>query len=232
MNEPIRLSRRLIELTGCSRREAELYIEGGWVTVDGEVVELPQFKVDQQEIVLLPGAVAQPLLPATLMLNRPAHADELLLRGEQRWAEDPSSVRGLRRHLFDLQESLPLQPGAEGMLVLSQDWRTLRKLNDDAYKLEQEYVAEVAGTLPAGGLEALKRGRVVKGEALPGCKASWQSENRLRFALKNPTPGVIQRLCASVDLRLVTLKRIRIGGVSMGKLPSGQWRYLSSQERF
>ncbi|MGH8486255.1 MAG: RNA-binding protein, partial [Pseudomonas sp.] len=34
MSEPTRLSKRLIELVGCSRREAELYIEGGWVTVD------------------------------------------------------------------------------------------------------------------------------------------------------------------------------------------------------
>lgn len=45
MSEPVRLSKRLIEQLGCSRREAELYIEGGWVTVDGVVVEQPQFKV-------------------------------------------------------------------------------------------------------------------------------------------------------------------------------------------
>jgi 16S rRNA U516 pseudouridylate synthase RsuA-like enzyme len=48
MSDPIRLSKRLIELVGCSRREAELFIEGGWVTVDGEVIDEPQFKVDQQ----------------------------------------------------------------------------------------------------------------------------------------------------------------------------------------
>ena len=48
MSEPVRLSKRLAELIACSRREAELYIEGGWVLVDGEVVEEPQFKVLQQ----------------------------------------------------------------------------------------------------------------------------------------------------------------------------------------
>ena len=48
MSEPVRLSKRLIEQFGCSRREAELYIEGGWVTVDGVVVEQPQFKVEGQ----------------------------------------------------------------------------------------------------------------------------------------------------------------------------------------
>ena len=58
MTEPLRLSKRLIELTGCSRREAELYIEGGWVTVNGEVVDEPQRKVTDEAVVLLPDAVA------------------------------------------------------------------------------------------------------------------------------------------------------------------------------
>ena len=35
MSEPIRLAKRLAALVPCSRREAELYIAGGWVTVDG-----------------------------------------------------------------------------------------------------------------------------------------------------------------------------------------------------
>ncbi|EJC0106085.1 S4 domain-containing protein, partial [Pseudomonas aeruginosa] len=52
MTDPIRLSKRLAELTACSRREAELYIEGGWVSVDGEVIEEPQFKVLDQRVEL------------------------------------------------------------------------------------------------------------------------------------------------------------------------------------
>ncbi|BCQ59820.1 hypothetical protein PBOI14_15700 [Pseudomonas sp. Boi14] len=54
MTDPIRLSKRLIELVGCSRREAELFIEGGWVTVDGEVIDEPQFKVGAQTVALAP----------------------------------------------------------------------------------------------------------------------------------------------------------------------------------
>ena len=65
MSEPIRLSKRLIELVGCSRREAELFIEGGWVTVDGEVIDEPQFKVDNQKVELDPQAKATaPTKPA------------------------------------------------------------------------------------------------------------------------------------------------------------------------
>ena len=56
----MRLAKRVAEQFGCSRREAELYIEGGWVTVDGELVEAPFLKVGpQQRIELQPGATAK-----------------------------------------------------------------------------------------------------------------------------------------------------------------------------
>jgi 23S rRNA pseudouridine2604 synthase len=236
MTDPIRLSKRVIELTGCSRREAELYIEGGWVTVDGEVMEQPQFKVEDQVVALLPGATPDPLEPMTLLMNQPAglsfEAAQQLLTLGSRWPEDRAEVRPLRSHFARLTTTLPLQPKASGLLVLTQDWRTLRKLNEDAAKLEQEYVVEVTGEMAPNGLERLKRGIKVKGEELPKVKVSWQNETHLRFALKNPRPGVIAAFCAAVGLHVVGMKRIRIGGVPMGKVPTGQWRYLPPGERF
>ncbi len=236
MTDPIRLSKRVIELTGCSRREAELYIEGGWVTVDGEVVDQPQFKVDHQAVALLPGATPAPLEPMTLLLNQPAgltlEAAQRLLSPQSHWPDDRAEVRLLRGHFARLTSALPLQPGASGLLVLTQDWRALRKLNEDAAKLEQEYVVEVTGSLVENGLDRLKRGIRVKGQELPPVKASWQNETHLRFALKNPKQGLIAACCAAVGLKVVGMKRIRIGGVPMGKVPVGEWRYLGEREKF
>ncbi|MFZ6049974.1 rRNA pseudouridine synthase [Pseudomonas sp. CR3202] len=236
MTDPIRLSKRVIELTGCSRREAELYIEGGWVTVDGEVVEQPQFKVEEQAVALLPGATPALLEPMTLLLNQPAglalEAAQRLLSPQSHWPDDRAEVRLLRGHFARLTSTLPLQPGASGLLVLTQDWRALRKLNEDAAKLEQEYVVEVTGSLVENGLERLKRGIRVRNQELPPVKASWQNETHLRFALKNPKPGLIVACCAAVGLEVVGMKRIRIGGVPMGKVPVGQWRYLGEREKF
>ena len=59
MSEPIRLAKHLAQMLGCSRREAELYIEGGWVSVDGQVVEEPQFRVADQSVLLHPDASLQ-----------------------------------------------------------------------------------------------------------------------------------------------------------------------------
>jgi len=238
MTEPVRLSKRLIELIGCSRREAELYIEGGWVTVDGVVVDKPQLPILDQKVELLPGATATPNDPVTLLLHQPAEFvgdDEALARlltPTTLWAEDRSGIRRLTGHFVRLSHGLPLQPGASGLVVLTQDWKILRKLTEDAEKLEQEYIVEVNGEIAANGLERLKNGSTSNGWPLPPCKVSWQNETRLRFALKKPLPGVITRLCESVGLQVVSMKRIRIGAVPMGKLPVGQWRYLTIRERF
>lgn len=236
MTEPIRLSKRLIEVIGCSRREAELYIEGGWVTVDGVVVEEPQSKVAEQRVELLPGAVLTPAEPVTLLLNVPSgHNAERTAEGislATHWADDSSSIRPLKGHFNRLITCAPLQAGADGLHVLTQDWRIERKLKEDLSKLEQEYVVEVVGSLSASQLKRLCHGLSFNGVELPPCKVSWQNETRLRVALKNPQPGQIVFMCNSVDLKVLGMKRIRIGGVPMAKVLPGQWRYLAAKERF
>ncbi|MCU0119559.1 rRNA pseudouridine synthase [Pseudomonas sp. B2M1-30] len=236
MTDPIRLSKRLIELVGCSRREAELFIEGGWVTVDGEVIDEPQFKVADQKVELDKDAKATAPEPVTLLLNIPAglDADSAMqsLGADSLSEEHRFGKRPLRGHFLRLTASADLQPGASGLLVFTQDWKVLRKLTADAAKIEQEYVVEVAGEIIDHGLNRLQHGLSYKGKELPPVKASWQNENRLRFALKNPPPGVIAQFCEAVGLKVVGIRRIRIGGVSIGKVPVGQWRYLSGKEKF
>lgn len=236
MREPVRLSKRLAELLPCSRREAELYIEGGWVTVDGQVVEAPQFKVLDQAIALLPGARAETQPPATLLLHKPAGVSveqALALLGEaSRSADDASGMRLLQRHLQRLNAPLALETAASGLLVLTQNWGVIRKLTDDFGKIEQEYIVEVAGTLEPQQLALLNHGLSYQGRVLPPCKASWQSETRLRFALKAPQPGQIAHMCKAVGLQVHGIRRIRVGRLAMAKLQPGQWRYLGANERF
>jgi 23S rRNA pseudouridine2604 synthase len=63
-------------------------------------------------------------------------------------------------------------------------------------------------------------------------KASWQSEARLRLAGKDVRPGQVAAMCAEVGLTVKSLRRLRIGRVALGQLPSGRWRYLHETEKF
>lgn len=238
MTDSVRLSKHLIDQIGCSRREAQLYIEGGWVLVNGAIIDEPQYPITDQSVELRPNAVAEPLPAITLLLNQPVLANATpeqqlaLLSADTHWSEDPSNILQLKGHFARLSTELPLQSKATGLQVFTQDWRTLRKLTDDRTRLEQEYVVQVTGEISAQRLKRLAHAQMIKGVGLPGCKASQQNEEHIRLVLKDPSEGVIERLCASIDLDVVAMKRIRIGAVSMGKLPLGQWRYCAATQKF
>jgi 23S rRNA pseudouridine2604 synthase len=236
MTEPVRLSKRVAALVPCSRREAEQYIEGGWVRVDGKVIEEPQFRVADERIEIDPGARPAALEPVTLLLHKPAGVPyeqaQGLLVPTARAQDDRSGIRTVKRHFAQLALLVPLPPQASGLAVFSQDGRVVRKLTEDALAIEQELVAEVTGEAPPHGLGLLCHGLAFEGRPLPPVKVSWQSETRLRFALKGIAPGLVPWMCEQVGLHVTALKRIRLGRLPMASLAPGQWRYLRPGERF
>lgn len=240
MTESIRLAKRVAEMMSCSRSQAEQYIEGGWVTVDGVVVEEPGFRVQDQTIELLPQATPAPVEPVTILLHKPAGVNTFadvsaalqLISPDTRIDDDRSGLRFLKRHLSGLTLTDHLETDASGLIVLTQDWRVKRKLMEDAARVEQEYIADVTGELIPDGLALLNHGLAFNGKPLAPMKVSWQKETRLRFALKGVQRGQIGIMCEKVGLTVQTIKRIRIGRMPMAGLPVGRWRYLLDHERF
>lgn len=88
------------------------------------------------------------------------------------------------------------------------------------------------GKLSEQGLKLLNHGLSLDGQALRPAKVSWQNEDQLRFVLREGKKRQIRRMCELVGLRVVGLKRVRIGQVKLADLPPGQWRYLGEHERF
>ena len=240
MSDPVRLAKRVADLAQCSRVEAERYIKGGWVSVDGRVVEDPAHPVSTETVALDPAAQLETVEPATVLLHKPAGYDTIsgrkaaagLVRPETRWPEDPSGVRLLERHFHRLTPLVPLDADASGLMVLTQDGRVWRRLTEDGDQIEQEFVVEVSGEIAPYGLRKLNHGLHYNGRVLPPCKVSWQNEVRLRFAIKGVQGGQLRDMCAQVGLDVVAIRRLRIGKVSLAKMPAGAWRYLPAGGRF
>jgi 23S rRNA pseudouridine2604 synthase len=228
-DEGIRLAKRVAEAVPCSRADAERYIAGGWVSVDGAVVEDPATRVlPSQAVALLPGATPAEPLPVTIVLHKPAGLDAagaLALLGA---ATLEGKERFLKRHLAKLTLATPLADAASGMVVFSQDWRVLRKLVEEGARVEHEYVAEVGGHVSNEALARLNTS--AGGASVP--KVSRQSEARLRIAGKNIRPGQVEAMCAAAGLALVSLRRLRVGKVALSSLPAGRWRYVGEYEKF
>ncbi len=240
MTESVRLAKHLADMLGCSRRQAEQYIEGGWVRVDGLLVEEPGFRVAQdQQVELAADARPEEVNPVTFLVHKPAglalHDGAAALESlglAARAPDDRSGQRFLKKHLSGLVLATPLEPQASGLVVLSQEYGILRKLRDDAHLVEHEYIVEVAGTAAPDALARLGHGLSWQGRPLAPIKVSWQNETRLRFALKTPPAGLIAHMCGEVGLQALSIKRIRIGRLPMAGLPAGQWRYRLGYERF
>lgn len=239
MTEPTRLAKRVVALTHCSRREAEQYIEGGWVRVDGQVIEKPQFMLDAQTVEIDPAATLAPAQAITLVLHKPPgytsedgpNPASALVTPATRAGDDASGVRLLQRHMLHLTELLPLPVHASGLLIFSQDWRVRRNLGEEGERVEQEFVVEVDGPLSAANLELLNHGLTINHYALPPIKVSWQSERRLRFAFKRLQPGQIEPMCQAVGLQVLSMKRLRVGRIPLARLEPGRWRYLAPEDR-
>lgn len=240
----MRLSKRMAELGLCSRREADEYIERGWVKVDGVIVdELGSKVLPEQKIELARVAEAAQNRRVTILLNKPigyvsGQAEDgyepasMLITAANQWSEDTTRRPYDARIIRKLAPAGRLDIDSTGLLVLTQDGRIAKALIGEYSDIEKEYLVRVEGRLTEKGFKLLNHGLMLDGVELLPAKVSWQNEDQLRFVLREGRKRQIRRMCELVGLRVVGLKRIRIGRVKLAKLPVGQWRYLGEHEEF
>jgi 23S rRNA pseudouridine2604 synthase len=236
MTEPLTLTRRIAQLCACSYAEAEQVIADGGVSINGEVVTDAQRIVDGESVEIAAAAPPDAIEPATVLLHKPAGLTTTqavaLISPATRFADDPSGVVMRKRHYVNLTPLMPLDDDANGLVVLSQDGRVWRRLTEDADEIEQDFIVEVDSRGGPYTLGQLARGQNYNGRALPPCKVSWQSELRLRFAIHNVQSGQLRSMCSEVGLAVISMRRLRIGSVSLSKMPVGTWRALKVGTRF
>ncbi len=91
---------------------------------------------------------------------------------------------------------------------------------------------DVRSVFPPEKLALLRHGLTLDGQALQAAQVDWQNPEQLRFVLTEGKKRQIRRMCEQVGLKVLGLKRVRIGRVLLGQLPAGQWRYLQPHEQF
>jgi 23S rRNA pseudouridine2604 synthase len=234
----------MTELGLCSRREADEWIENGWVKVNGAIVAVLGVRVSPHaRIEVDPAAAKHQSELVTILLNKPIgyvsgqaeHGYEpamVLVKPENRWADDPSPTKFKLSHLRGLAPAGRLDIDSTGLLVFTQDGRIAKHLIGRDSAVEKEYLVRVEGTLSDQGMKLLQHGLELDGVKLKPARVSWQNEDQLRFVLREGRKRQIRRMCELVGLVVTGLKRVRSGSVSLGPLPMGQWRYLRRDEKF
>jgi len=242
-DEVLRLSKLMASRGLCSRREADELIGAGVVKVDGVVVDqlgtkvLPSVKIE-----ILPRAQKWLDEKVTILLNKPKgyvssqpekdyQAAVQLITEENHDLEDKKPFD--RKHLYGLAPAGRLDIDSQGLLVLTQDGVIAKQLIGENSDVEKEYIVRVAGSLTDEALEALCDGTmVIEGRRLRPAQVEWINDDQLRFVLKEGMKRQIRKMCELSGLTVLGLKRVRIGGVKLGTLAEGKWRYLGPRERF
>ncbi len=251
-----RLNKRMAQLGLCSRREADDWIEQGWVRVNGQLAVMGLQVADDARIEVDPAARGQQLQRVTILLHKPVgyvsgqaedgHEPAVkLINARSHWSGDGSKLKFVSANLRGLAPAGRLDIDSVGLLVFTQDGRVARHLIGEDSLVEKEYLVRVTDAdkdsepqpnvmarFPPEQLARLRHGLSLDNQPLKPAKVSWQNEDQLRMVLREGKKRQIRRMCEQVGLRVLGLKRIRIGSVLLGPLPLGQWRYLGPFERF
>ena len=152
-----RLNKRMAELRMCSRREADAWIEQGWVQVNGLPASMGQQVSLSDRISVDKAAELQQERQVTILLHKPmgyvsgqaedGHQPAItLINPRSHWMGDPSKMRFTPPHLRNLAPAGRLDIDSTGLLVLTQDGRVARQLIGEDSEMEKEYLVRVAYT--------------------------------------------------------------------------------------
>ncbi len=243
--KPIRISKFLSQQGICSRREAEFFIQKGWLKINGEtVVEFYTTVDDNSSIELDPKAKAYQNRLITVLLHKPIGyvssqpekryrpAASLITQSNQQKISDD---RPGNRAVWPIRGLAPagrLDIDSTGLLILTQDGRIAKRLIAPDSDVEKEYLVHVKQNVRSDQLSQLTVGLSLDNVKLAPAKVDLLDSNYFRMTLTEGRKRQIRRMCELVGLDVTGLKRVRIGNVRLGSLPVGKWRLLRPNESF
>ena len=230
-NQPIRLQKYLSECGYCSRRKAEELIANGKVKVNGHPAGLGD-KVSYKDIVTVSGKkVSRPEGERVyIMLHKP--------RGFVTTMNDELG----RKCVAELVSDAParvipagrLDKDSEGMLLFSNDGEFVNILTHPSGHISKTYRVTLRAPVSDEQIDAMRNGVVIDGKKTAPCTITpvVVEPNRvvLEFILGEGRNRQIRKMCESVSLEVIRLKRVAIGNLKLGMLPCGKWRHLEERE--
>lgn len=240
-SKKLRLSKLMSEKGICSRREADDYISRGLVYVNGEKIQELGYKVDPTDrITLDKEALVQQKKLVTILINKPVG----YVSSQPEKGYEPAVVLVTENNFFGPQP-IPLDESyfqglavagrldidSQGLLIMTQDGRLAKKIIGENSDIEKEYLVRFAGQITSEKIKLLCYGLELDGQKLKKAVVEQINPEQLRFILKEGKKRQIRRMCELVGLKVLALKRVRVGQLKLGKLPEGQWRFLGPDEK-
>ena len=227
--EKKRLSKALAAAGIASRRACEELIFEGRVKVNGQVVIVPQTLVDWESdrITVDEAPVRAEEKKVYYALNKPTgYICSSTRLGRKKIVLD--LFEGLGERLFTVGR---LDKDTEGLLIVTNDGRFANQVIHPSSNIIKEYIVKTAQEITPEYLEALSQGARVDEKWVRPVSVAKVRKGTFRICLKEGRKHEVRIIAERARLKVLELRRIRIGSLLLGSLPIGEYRPLTEMEQ-
>ncbi len=222
-----RLNKYIASCGICSRRKADDLILQGRVKINNEVVTNLGAQVNSNDVVKVDNKeINKEEKKVYIMLNKP--------KGYVTTSHDQFN----RKSVLDLiNEDVRVYPigrldmYTEGLLLLTNDGEFSNKMMHPRNKVEKTYIVTTDTKITNKKINDLRTGVDIGGYITKPAKVRILNNNRLEIIISEGKNRQVRRMCESVGINLLNLRRVKIGNLKLGNLQSGKYRYLTEQEK-
>jgi len=227
MKEQVRLNKFLASCGVCSRRDADVLIQKGVVTVDGNIAKMGQ-TVTGDECIAVRGKVLSGKQKTVVL----AYYKPVGITCSERDAHAEKLIMDRIKYPIRLTYAGRLDKESEGLMILTNDGDLIHAMMRGANGHEKEYIVKVNKEITEDFLEKMSQGVYLKELDITTRPCEVQKIGKYTFSIVL-TQGVnrqIRRMCKTLGYQVSALKRIRIMNIMLDKLQQDKWREISGPE--
>ena len=222
-----RLNKYIASCGVCSRRKSDELISSGKVKVNGQVVTNLGEKVSSKDIVEVDNKLIQKEEKKVyIVLNKPrgyvtTNSDEYNRKNVIDLIDEDVRVYSIGR----------LDKDTEGLLLLTNDGEFSNKVMHPRNKIEKTYIVTTDTNVTNEQLEKLRNGVDIGDYITRLAKIKRIGNDKVQIIISEGKNRQVRRMCDSVGINLLNLRRIQVGNILLGNLQSGKYRYLTAKEK-
>lgn len=220
----IRLNKYLSDAGICSRREADRKIEAGLVYVDGEAAIMGQRVFPSQEITIQGKKIQKEQEKVVLAFNKPKGIVCTTSK------KDPDNIIDFLNYGKRIYPIGRLDKASEGLILLTNQGELSDKILRGSNYHEKEYIVTVNKSVTDEFLRAMGSGVPILNTMTRPCEVNRVNNRTFQIVLTQGLNRQIRRMCEYFGYRVVSLSRVRIMNIQLGRLKTGTYRRITGRE--
>jgi len=208
----------------CSRREADRWIDAGRVKINGVVAQKGNRVFPTDNVTCDGKGLRKKPQTVILAFNKPKGITCTTDRADHTNIID---YINFKQRVFPIGR---LDKASTGLIFLTNNGDIVNKILRKENKKQKEYVVSVNKPITPDFLYQMGKGVKILNTVTDKCKVEKKGKFKFKIVLTQGLNRQIRRMCETLDYKVKTLKRTRIMNVTLGKLPTGQWRKLNQKE--